>query len=124
MRQMLLLAIVSMLQAAALAVTLYASQWYWKQPYHTSALTGEMWVNELIYGHPDRIRHELRMRVHVYLSLVAELRYLGLSDSRNGAAFGCLATYSSHLPTLAALSAPMLAPHDHPELSRIGRTIS
>ena len=33
-------------------MSLYASKWYWKQPYHTSALTGE-WAEELIYSHPD-----------------------------------------------------------------------
>jgi hypothetical protein len=76
------MAIISMIQGAALAVQLYASPWYWRQDYHTSALTGAMWVNELIYGHPERIRSCLGMRVHVYLALVAELRTHGLSDSR------------------------------------------
>jgi len=71
-----------MIQGATLAVQLYASPLYWKQPYHISALTGEMWVNELIYGHPDRIRNCLGMRVHVYLALVGELRAHGLSDSK------------------------------------------
>jgi hypothetical protein len=27
-----------------------------KQPYHTSVLTGHTWVQELINGHPDRIK--------------------------------------------------------------------
>ena len=62
-----------MVQCAALAMSLYASQWYWKQPYHTSALTGAEWVKELIYGHPDRIKNCLGMRVHVFLALLAEL---------------------------------------------------
>ncbi|RDB30577.1 hypothetical protein Hypma_006985 [Hypsizygus marmoreus] len=71
-----------MFQTVSFAVMLYASQWYWKQPYHTSALSGAEWVKELIWGHPDRIRTELGMRVHVFLALVAELRRCGLSDSR------------------------------------------
>ncbi len=64
----------SVLQAVWLAITLYASQWYWKQSYHTSALTGAAWVNELVYGHPERIQNCLGMRVHVFLALVSELR--------------------------------------------------
>ena len=31
----------------------YATRLYDKTPYHTSALTGEMWVLELINGHPE-----------------------------------------------------------------------
>jgi hypothetical protein len=42
-------------QAIGIAAILYASPHYWKQPYHTSALTGAAWVKELINGHPDRI---------------------------------------------------------------------
>src|SRR3954454_19103159 len=30
-----------------------------KQPYHTSILTGEGWVQELLNGHPERIHTEL-----------------------------------------------------------------
>ena len=81
-QNIILLAVISMLQAAWLAITLYSSQWYWKQPYHTSALTGAAWVNELVYGHPERIRNCLGMRVHVFLALISELRLCGLTDSR------------------------------------------
>src|SRR6266540_7241390 len=81
-RKALLIIVVLMLHSAWLAVTLYASTWYWKQPYHTSALSGEAWVNELIFGHPERIRTCLGMRVHVFLALVPELHLHGLKDSR------------------------------------------
>jgi hypothetical protein len=60
-----------------LAVVLYASPLYWKQDYHTSALMGKAWVDELIVGHPDRIKSELGMWVHVFLALVAQLRFSG-----------------------------------------------
>jgi hypothetical protein len=67
-----------------MAVLLYSSPLYWKQDYHTSALSGRAWVQELIIGHPDRIKSELGMRVHVYLALVAQLRVLcGLNDSKH-----------------------------------------
>jgi hypothetical protein len=47
-------------------------------------LTGAEWVEELIYGHPDHIRTELGMNVHVLLTLVKELRSLcHLDDSRH-----------------------------------------
>jgi hypothetical protein len=72
-----------MIQNAALVVALYASQWYWKQPYHTSALTGAEWVDELVYGHPDRICNCLGMRVHVFLAFVNELHLAGLKDSKH-----------------------------------------
>lgn len=67
-----------------LAVLLYASPLYWKQEYHTSALSGKAWLDELIVGHPNRIKTELGMRVHVFLALVAQLRLLaGLTDSKH-----------------------------------------
>lgn len=61
---------------------LYASPGYWAQPYHTSKLTGQQWVQELMLGHPDRIYTELGMRLHVFTAFVWELRMCGLSDSR------------------------------------------
>ncbi|KAJ7118072.1 hypothetical protein C8R44DRAFT_592344, partial [Mycena epipterygia] len=67
-----------------LAVVLYASPLYWKQEYHTSALSGRGWVDELLVGHPKRIQTELGMRLHVFISLVAQLQSLsGLADLKN-----------------------------------------
>ncbi|KAG2743479.1 hypothetical protein P692DRAFT_201723434, partial [Suillus brevipes Sb2] len=37
------------------------------EPYHTSALSGEAWVIELLTGHPERIRCELGM-CHIHIS--------------------------------------------------------
>ncbi|KAJ7439158.1 hypothetical protein B0H11DRAFT_1752164, partial [Mycena galericulata] len=48
----------------------YATPLYWKQPYHTSALSGHAWVKELLLGHPDRIKCELGIRLHVSVALV------------------------------------------------------
>ena len=70
-------------QLIQVAVVLYASPLYWKQEYHTSALSGQAWVDELIVGHPNRIKSELGMRLHVFLALLAQLRGLsGLTDSK------------------------------------------
>ena len=43
------------------------------QPYHTSALSGEAWLIELILGHPDHIHCELGMDVHAFKSVTLEL---------------------------------------------------
>ncbi|KAI3998172.1 hypothetical protein K525DRAFT_215008 [Schizophyllum commune Loenen D] len=69
------------LNTAIVAAILYCIPYYWKQPYHTLALTGYDWVRELIYGHPDCIRTALGMRLHVFITFVAELRTCGLSDT-------------------------------------------
>jgi hypothetical protein len=72
-----------LITVASTAAAIYAAPHYWKQDYHTSALTGAAWVQELIYGHPDRIRTELGLRLHVFLALVFTLRTkCGLVDSK------------------------------------------
>ncbi|KAG1799995.1 uncharacterized protein BJ212DRAFT_1287760, partial [Suillus subaureus] len=40
------------------------------EPYHTSALTRQEWVIELILGHPDHIRCELGVNIHVFKRLI------------------------------------------------------
>ena len=52
------------------------------EPYHTSILSGEGWVLELLTGHPERIRCELGVHRHVFLKLITELRRLGHTNSR------------------------------------------
>ena len=53
-----------------------------KEPYHTSILTGQGWVDELINGHPNRIWAELGMKSDVFLALISKLRELGYADSK------------------------------------------
>jgi hypothetical protein len=73
------------IQIISVAAVLYQQSNYWQQAYHTSALSGEAWVNELIHGHPDRIFNELGMRLHVFMSFCAHLRLLcNFETSRNG----------------------------------------
>ncbi|KAG2752764.1 hypothetical protein P692DRAFT_201663243, partial [Suillus brevipes Sb2] len=61
---------------------LYSDTYYNKQPYHTSALSGIGWVNELLTRHPDRIRCELRVRRHVFYVLLNLLRDSGCKASK------------------------------------------
>ena len=55
---------------------------YLKQPWHTSMLTGQMWVIELLGGHPEHIRTELGVHKHVFYAIIDELRELGHTDSK------------------------------------------
>ena len=65
------------MRIAALAATagalFYAENMLSRQPYHTSALTGHMWVNELLHGNPRRIKVQLGMEKHVFRQLVRKL---------------------------------------------------
>lgn len=72
-----------LLMKAAQAVVEYATPLYIKIPYHTSALSGEAWVLELLNGHPKRIRCELAVHKHIFNSLIEELSTIGLKPSRN-----------------------------------------
>jgi hypothetical protein len=53
-----------------------------KEPYHTSILTGAGWVQELLNGHPERIRCELGMHSHAFMELVGQLRLIGHTNSK------------------------------------------
>ena len=51
-------------------------------PYHTSILTGEGWILELLNGHPNRIRTCLGVTHDVFDRLVQELRRCdGITES-------------------------------------------
>jgi hypothetical protein len=73
----------AVVQYATLGAALYSSDVQESQPYHTSALSGYAWVQELIHGNPRRIYTELGVRLHVFLSLLITLRTMGYGDSRN-----------------------------------------
>jgi hypothetical protein len=69
--------------AVAGSVVGYSSRFYNKQGYHTSALTGQAWVLELLNGHPDRIQCELGVRLHVFNNLKKTLEEQGHQDSKD-----------------------------------------
>ena len=54
-----------------------------KLPYHTSVLTGEGWVLELLNGHPERMHTELGLRVPVFHKLVSVLQEVGMQASKH-----------------------------------------
>ena len=47
--------------------------YHMKEPYHTSILSGYAWVQELLHGHPERIRTELGVHKEVFNALIEEL---------------------------------------------------
>lgn len=70
------------IQLVVTTVELYSSTAYWTQRMHTSALSGQAWVDELISGHPKRMQINFGMPLHVFTSLIIELRLLGVTDGR------------------------------------------
>jgi len=52
-------------------------------PYHTSILTGQGWVLELMDGHSKRMHTELGVRVHVFCCLVATLQKARMASSKH-----------------------------------------
>ncbi|KAJ7439149.1 hypothetical protein B0H11DRAFT_1984461, partial [Mycena galericulata] len=60
----------NVVRLVAVLCWLYGSSWYWAQPYHTSKLTGQEWVEELMRGHPERIYNELGVHLHVFIMLL------------------------------------------------------
>ena len=55
---------------------------YLKQPWHTSMITGQMWVLELLAGHPECIHTQLGVHFHVFYAIIDELHALGYTDSK------------------------------------------
>lgn len=61
----------------------YVGPLYDKTPYHTSSLSGEAWVAELLDGHPDRIRCELGVSKGVFAALINVMQEDGMGSSRH-----------------------------------------
>jgi hypothetical protein len=59
--------------------TVYPKDW---QPYHTSALSGQEWVIELLTDHPECIHCELGMHAPAFVELITQLCTMGHSDSK------------------------------------------
>jgi hypothetical protein len=57
----------------------FAKPLFNKIPYHTSILTGEGWVLELLNGHPKRMHTELGVHCHVFRHLISALQDAGMS---------------------------------------------
>ena len=58
------------------------NHYYMKEPYHTSILSGYAWLQELLQGHPERIRTELGVHKEVFHALIRELQSMGHGDTK------------------------------------------
>jgi hypothetical protein len=81
--QKLMVSAAGVVDIAVDAYNSYTQAHYDKEPYHTSALSGIAWVNELLAGHPERVRCELGVHRHVFIILLNVLRESGIDDSKN-----------------------------------------
>src|SRR5712691_4504560 len=73
---------VILLVSARESILLYASC-FKKVPQHTSILSGQGWVDELILGHDGRFYNEMGMHKHVYQELLLVLwKDTNLHDTR------------------------------------------
>ena len=72
------------LQLSLLLLTLMCliSRYYLKEPYHTSILSGYVWVQELLNGHPERIRTELGVHKEVFHAFIQELQSMDYGNSK------------------------------------------
>ena len=52
------------------------------EPYHTSILSGQGWVNKLLEDHPEHICCELGVSWEVFLQLITLLCGFGFGDSK------------------------------------------
>lgn len=69
---------------AAVAASLYFDKNYSSRPMRTSILTGQLWLHELLQGHPIRFHEQMGMSQHVFQMLSQELQlYSGLKNSKH-----------------------------------------
>ena len=64
---------VSVILAACTSLLQIQSARRTREPYHTSVLTGEGWVIELLTGHPKCIQCELGVSSEVFILLIGKL---------------------------------------------------
>ena len=81
--QIAAMAALIMLLATRDCIVLYALC-FDKVPQHTSILSGQDWIDELIAGHNGRFYNKMGIKKHVFWSLLSLLwTDTGLHDSRN-----------------------------------------
>ena len=82
-RKMMFMVAFTMANIITAAALIYTDPLYNKVPYHTSALSGTDWVQELLNGHPEHIPNELGVHKHVFCTLVEELQLAGHRPSKH-----------------------------------------
>jgi hypothetical protein len=59
----------------------YVAPQFLKEDLHTSVLSGQDWLNELLVGHPNHIYIAMGMHCYVFLALVLQIRLLGYMEA-------------------------------------------
>jgi hypothetical protein len=81
--QILAMSRLIMLQGIQECIFLYASRFN-KVPQHTSILSDQDWITELIAGHNGQFHNEMGMNKHIFWKLLSVLRTdAGLLDTRH-----------------------------------------
>jgi hypothetical protein len=84
---------INLLLSARECIVLYVLRFV-KVPQHTSILSGQGWINELITGHNGRFYNEMGMHRHVYWNLLSMLQEdANLCDTRHVSAEEQLAIF-------------------------------
>ncbi len=65
------------------AVEVYVHHYILKHPYHDSPYCSEIWLRDLMKGHPDRFHGQFGVHKHVFRHLVTELQALGMANSKH-----------------------------------------
>ena len=103
-RHLLFLLALVMAQIAQLCYQIFAPTT--RIPHHTSILSGEAWVLELITGHPDRIKINFGISIETFLALIRILHENSFMVSKKGISveeqlgiflYTCVTGLSSHL---------------------------
>ena len=67
-------------------------------PVHTSRLSGQQWLNELVHGHPQRFYNEMGLRKHIFKKLIRILgTNVGLVDTQHVSAKEQLAVFLHYI---------------------------
>ncbi|KAJ7127516.1 hypothetical protein C8R43DRAFT_897321 [Mycena crocata] len=74
--------VASLVQYIVYGVMVHVAPQFLKEDLHTSALSGQAWLNELLVCHPDRIYIAMGMHHHVFLALVLQIRTLGYMEAQ------------------------------------------
>ena len=71
------------IQASINMIDEHISCYYLHMPYHTSSLSGEDWVQELLTRHPQHIQNELSLDRDTFLILIKALQVASLQSSHH-----------------------------------------
>jgi hypothetical protein len=73
------LAVAFYVKTVVSAAFIYCTMYFSKEPYNASSLSGELWLQELLDGHPEWFQTQFGINKHVFQHLVHDLQNIGLT---------------------------------------------